>query len=217
MAAGGATVLNCPRVFARSGVTAAFGRFAGHGVRTVVGTDGYNMDLLGELNAASMISKIASGRADVANAPELIESVTATAAALVKRPDLGIIYTTSKSKIAEHGGLSDDDRKVTCFCQQPKTQEEARDSIEKGVKGALETAALEGIRSIALPLFGTGGLATYPVSAAESLKRTIVAAEDFVQAHPDTPTKDIRVVAYYEPRENVLNGIQKTLAELNQQ
>jgi cytosine/adenosine deaminase-related metal-dependent hydrolase len=91
MAVRGATVLNCPRVFARSGVTAAFSRFVAHGVRTVVGTDGYNMDLLGELNAASMISKLASGRADVANAPELIESVTATAAALVKRPDLGII------------------------------------------------------------------------------------------------------------------------------
>ncbi len=50
MAARGATVLNCPRVFARSGVAAAFSRFAEHGVRTVVGTDGYNMDLLGELN-----------------------------------------------------------------------------------------------------------------------------------------------------------------------
>jgi cytosine/adenosine deaminase-related metal-dependent hydrolase len=57
----------------------------------VVGTDGYNMDLLGELNAASMISKIASARADVANAPDLIESVTATAAAVIKRPDLGTI------------------------------------------------------------------------------------------------------------------------------
>ena len=91
MAARGATVLNCPRVFARAGVTAAFSRFAAHGVRTVVGTDGYNMDLLGELNAASMISKIASARADVANAPELIEAVTATAADVIKRPDLGVI------------------------------------------------------------------------------------------------------------------------------
>jgi cytosine/adenosine deaminase-related metal-dependent hydrolase len=72
-------------------VAAAFSRFAGHGVRTVVGTDGYNMDLLGELNAASMISKIAAGRADVANAPELIESVTATAAGVINRPDLGVI------------------------------------------------------------------------------------------------------------------------------
>ncbi len=91
MAARGATVLNCPRVFARTGTAAAFGRFAAHGVRTVVGTDGYNMDLLGELNAAAMISKIASGNPEVATAPELIEAVTATAAAVVKRPDLGRI------------------------------------------------------------------------------------------------------------------------------
>lgn len=91
MASRGATVLNCPRVFARAGVTAAFSRFAGHGVRTVVGTDGYNMDLLGELNAASLISKTSSQRADVANSPELIESITATAAGVINRPDLGVI------------------------------------------------------------------------------------------------------------------------------
>ncbi len=86
-----ATVLNCPRVFARTGTVASFARFAGHGVRTVVGTDGYNMDLLGELGAAAMISKIAAGQPDVATAPELIEAVTATAAAVIQRPDLGRI------------------------------------------------------------------------------------------------------------------------------
>ncbi|WP_316192178.1 MULTISPECIES: amidohydrolase family protein [unclassified Bradyrhizobium] len=91
MAARGAGVLNCPRVFARAGVTAAFGRFAAHGVRTAVGTDGYNMDLLGELNAASMISKIALGSAETASAPELIDAVTTTAAAMIKRDDLGVI------------------------------------------------------------------------------------------------------------------------------
>jgi cytosine/adenosine deaminase-related metal-dependent hydrolase len=91
MAARGATVLNCPRVFARGGTAAAFARFAGHGVRTVIGTDGYNMDLLGELNAASMISKIAAGDATVATAPQLLDAVTATAAAAVNRPDLGVI------------------------------------------------------------------------------------------------------------------------------
>ena len=91
MAARGATVLNCPRVFARTGTVAAYGRFAGHGVRTVVGTDGYNMDLLGELNAASMISKIAAGDPEAATAPELIEAVTATAAGVIGRPDLGHI------------------------------------------------------------------------------------------------------------------------------
>ncbi|MGJ4964766.1 amidohydrolase family protein [Bradyrhizobium sp. HKCCYLRH3061] len=91
MAARGAGVLNCPRVFARAGVTAAFGRFAAHGIRTAVGTDGYNMDLLGELNAASMISKIALGSAETASAPELIDAVTTTAAAMIKRDDLGVL------------------------------------------------------------------------------------------------------------------------------
>ena len=91
MAMRGATVLNCPRVFARAGRTAAFSRFAGHGIRTLVGTDGYNMDLLGELNAASMISKVTTGRADVATTPELIDSVTRNAAAAIKRPDLGTL------------------------------------------------------------------------------------------------------------------------------
>ena len=91
MAARGAAVLNCPRVFARSGVTAAFGRFAAHSIRTAVGTDGYNMDLLGELGAAAIISKIAAGKAEAASAPELIDAVTATAASLIKRPDLGAL------------------------------------------------------------------------------------------------------------------------------
>ena len=86
-----ATVVNCPRVFARSGTTASFGRFASHGVRTLVGTDGYNMDLLGELNAAAMISKLTAERPDIATAPELIDAVTAQAAAAIKRPDLGEI------------------------------------------------------------------------------------------------------------------------------
>jgi len=91
MAARGAAVLNCPRVFARAGTTAAFGRFAGHGVRTLIGTDGYNMDLLGEMNAAALISKIVAGQAGVATAPEIIAAVTTEAAAAIGRPDLGRI------------------------------------------------------------------------------------------------------------------------------
>jgi len=35
-------------------------------------------------------------------------------------PIKGIIYTTSTAKIAEHGGLSDDDRHVACFVSNPK-------------------------------------------------------------------------------------------------
>ena len=38
---------------------------------------------------------------------------------IIVRPQLGVIYTTSTKKIAEHGGLSDDDRKVACFASAP--------------------------------------------------------------------------------------------------
>lgn len=38
---------------------------------------------------------------------------------IIVKPDLGIIYTTSTSKIAEHGGLSADDRNVACFFSAP--------------------------------------------------------------------------------------------------
>lgn len=91
MSARGVTVLNCPRVFARSGKAAVFSRFASHGLRTLVATDGYNMDLLGEINAASIISKVISGDPAAAAAPALIDAVTAQAAAAIKRSDLGEI------------------------------------------------------------------------------------------------------------------------------
>jgi cytosine/adenosine deaminase-related metal-dependent hydrolase len=99
MAARGATVLNCPRVFARAGRTAAFDRFAGHGIRTVIGTDGYNMDLLAELNAASLISKIAAGRAEAADSAALIDAVTGQAAAALRRPDLGVLAPGAKADL----------------------------------------------------------------------------------------------------------------------
>lgn len=41
---------------------------------------------------------------------------------IIVQPDLGTCYSTSTSKIAEHGGLSDDDRKVACFVSNPKLQ-----------------------------------------------------------------------------------------------
>ena len=52
------TVANCPMTFARGGVYAPFGRFHGEGIRTVIGTDGYYMDMLTELRMAGVISKL---------------------------------------------------------------------------------------------------------------------------------------------------------------
>jgi hypothetical protein len=38
---------------------------------------------------------------------------------IIVRVNLGVIYTTSSSKVAEHGGLSDDDRHVATFVSAP--------------------------------------------------------------------------------------------------
>ena len=44
---------------------------------------------------------------------------------IIVQPYLGIIYTTSTKKIEEHGGLSDDDRKVACFISSPKLRKQS--------------------------------------------------------------------------------------------
>ncbi len=93
------TVMSCPRVFARTGKTAAFGRFEKAGLRTMVGTDGYNMDLLGEVNAAAIVSKTVSGDPGIASAPVLLQSVTSAGGDAVGRPDLGRIAPGSKADL----------------------------------------------------------------------------------------------------------------------
>lgn len=93
------TVMNCPRVFARSGKTAAFGRFEAAGLRTMVATDGYNMDFLGEINAAAMISKVTGADPRLASAPALLRAVTEAGATAVGRPDLGRIAPGAKADL----------------------------------------------------------------------------------------------------------------------
>lgn len=99
MAARDTTILNCPRVFARGGTTGSYARFRSHGVRTVVATDGYNMDLLGEINAAALISKITTGDAHQATAPELINAITRVPAEALRRKDLGRIEIGAKADL----------------------------------------------------------------------------------------------------------------------
>jgi hypothetical protein len=38
---------------------------------------------------------------------------------IIIRPNLGTCYYSGHAKTAEHGGLSDDDRKVACFVSNP--------------------------------------------------------------------------------------------------
>jgi cytosine/adenosine deaminase-related metal-dependent hydrolase len=95
----GATVVNCPRTFARGGVWAPFERFAGLGLRTLVATDGYCMDMVTELGAAGMISKLHSGRSDAATAWDLVRAVTLDAAAAIGREDLGRIAPGARADL----------------------------------------------------------------------------------------------------------------------
>lgn len=41
---------------------------------------------------------------------------------IIVQPQLGTTYTTSTKKVAEHGGLSYDDRVVACFISNPSLQ-----------------------------------------------------------------------------------------------
>ncbi|WP_240989625.1 amidohydrolase family protein [Salipiger mangrovisoli] len=93
------TVMNCPRVFARTGKTASFGRFEAAGLRTMVGTDGYNMDLLGEINAAGIVSKVTRGDARSASAPALLGAITEAGSVALRRPDLGRIVPGAKADL----------------------------------------------------------------------------------------------------------------------
>ena len=93
------TVMNCPRVFARTGKTASFGRFEAAGLHTMVGTDGYNMDLLGEINAAGIVSKVTQGDARIATAPALLSAITEAGSVALNRPDLGRIAVGAKADL----------------------------------------------------------------------------------------------------------------------
>jgi hypothetical protein len=74
---------------------------------------------------------------------------------IIVRPQLGVVYTNSKAKIAEHGGFSDDDRHVACFVSNPKLvktqfkQEVSTKQVGPTILATLglDTKALEGARA----------------------------------------------------------------------
>lgn len=65
----------------------------------MVGTDGYNMDLLGEINAAGIVSKVSRADARSATAPALLAAITETGAQALGRPDLGRITPGAKADL----------------------------------------------------------------------------------------------------------------------
>lgn len=91
MATRGVVVMNCPRAFAREGIVASYARFRRHGLDVCVATDGHGGDLLGDLGMAMMVSRIEAGDPGAVTAGALIGSVTANAARVLGRDDLGAI------------------------------------------------------------------------------------------------------------------------------
>jgi hypothetical protein len=83
---------------------------------------------------------------------------------IIVHPLLGTIYTTSKAKIAEHGGGSVDDRNVACFVSNPSLSRKAfSDRVDTksiapvilGVLG-LQAGLLQGVKAegtVGLPGF----------------------------------------------------------------
>ena len=99
LAATRTTIVNCPMTFARGGVTAAFERFRAAGARTVIGTDGYYMDIVAELRAAGLVSKLAGRNSGAATAMQLFRAATLDAATALHRPDLGRLEAGAKADL----------------------------------------------------------------------------------------------------------------------
>ena len=95
----GVSVANCPLTFGRGGVYAPYHRFADSGLRTVIGTDGYRMDIVGEIRAAGLVSKLHAGRSDAGSARELVDAVTRAAADYLGRSDLGRIEPGARADL----------------------------------------------------------------------------------------------------------------------
>ena len=93
------TVVSCPRTFSRVGLRAAYARFAGKGIRTVIGTDGYNMDFVTEMRAAGLVSKLHFNDGGAADAHALVEAGTRTGAAALGREDLGRIEPGARADL----------------------------------------------------------------------------------------------------------------------
>ena len=93
------TVVSCPRTFSRVGLSAAYARFAGKGIRTVLGTDGYNMDFVTEMRSAGLASKLHFGDGGAADAHEVVEAGTRRGAAALGREDLGRIEPGARADL----------------------------------------------------------------------------------------------------------------------
>ena len=87
----GATIVHCPARKAREALASPYLPYLEAGIRTTIGTDAYNVDLIEELKLAAMLGKINAGSVARPTARDVLLSATRNAADALGRPDLGRI------------------------------------------------------------------------------------------------------------------------------
>jgi cytosine/adenosine deaminase-related metal-dependent hydrolase len=95
----GATVVHCPTRKAREGVLSPYVPYLEAGVRTALGTDAYNMDLVEDMKLAAMLGKIGAGSVARPTARDVLLSATRQAANGLGRADLGRIAPGAKADL----------------------------------------------------------------------------------------------------------------------
>jgi cytosine/adenosine deaminase-related metal-dependent hydrolase len=95
----GTHVANCALSFAREGINFPYGRFAGAGINTGLGTDSHGMDFIGEMRTSGLLSKQYFGKGHFGTAHELLRAGTVNGATALGRPDLGRIEAGAKADL----------------------------------------------------------------------------------------------------------------------
>lgn len=127
IAESGASVAHCPVVFARSGVALhSFSRYVRAGIPVSLGTDTSPHDMLMEMRAAALMSKLADGDAVSGLAREVFDAATLGGAKALGRDDLGRLAAGARADIVlvdlqkTHSGpvAADDPVKALVYCAQ---------------------------------------------------------------------------------------------------
>jgi cytosine/adenosine deaminase-related metal-dependent hydrolase len=95
----GATVVHCPTRKAREAVLSTYVPYLEAGVRTALGTDAYNMDLVEDIKLAATLGKISAGSVARPTAHDVLLSATRQAADGLGRADLGRIAPGAKADL----------------------------------------------------------------------------------------------------------------------
>ena len=96
----GTNVAHCPLVFGRRGVTLESAqRYREHGVNLSIGTDTYPQDIVGELQFASLFSKITDHDFESMQTREVFNAATLGGARALGRDDLGRLAPGAKADI----------------------------------------------------------------------------------------------------------------------